>query len=83
MEGASTAEGSDSGHYTLSDGARSGYLDHPRQKLTFLINGKPMIAMAVGRYHLGGKTCISWRHYRAVASLGGVLVYKIIWTNSH
>ena len=42
-EGTSTVKGSDDGYNVLYGGGLfQGYADHPRRKLTFPINGKPV-----------------------------------------
>ncbi|WP_286912157.1 MULTISPECIES: glycoside hydrolase family 104 protein [unclassified Pseudomonas] len=52
-EGTSTVKGSDDGYNVLyGRGLFNGCLDHPRKKLTFPINGKPVTSTAAGRYQL-------------------------------
>lgn len=52
-EGTSTVKASDDGYNVLYGGALfQGYADHPRLKLTFPINGKPVTSTAAGRYQL-------------------------------
>lgn len=68
-EGTSTNKASDDGYNVLYGGGLfSGYLDHPRQKLTFPINGKPVTSSAAGRYQLLERY---WDAYRASLGLKG------------
>lgn len=68
-EGTSTIKASDDGYNVLYGGGLfSGYLDHPRQKLTFPINGKPVTSSAAGRYQLLERY---WDAYRVSLGLKG------------
>lgn len=52
-EGTSTVNGSDDGYNVLYGRSLfTGYADHPRKKLIFPINGKPVTSRAAGRYQL-------------------------------
>ncbi|ANI33882.1 glycoside hydrolase [Pseudomonas sp. JY-Q] len=68
-EGTSTVKGSDDGYNVLYGGSLfAGYQDHPRQKLTFPINGKPVTSTAAGRYQLLARY---WDAYRVSLRLAG------------
>jgi muramidase (phage lysozyme) len=68
-EGTSTVKASDDGYNVLyGGGVFHGYADHPRRKLTFPINGKPVTSSAAGRYQLLERY---WDAYRASRSLSG------------
>lgn len=68
-EGTSTVKGSDDGYNVLYGGGLfTGYLDHPRQRLTFPINGKPVTSTAAGRYQLLSRY---WDAYRDSLRLQG------------
>jgi len=68
-EGTSTVKGSDDGYNVLyGSGLFAGYLDHPRRKLTFAINGKPVSSTAAGRYQLLERY---WDAYRFSLCLQG------------
>lgn len=68
-EGTSTVAGSDDGYNVLyGRGLFTGYADHPRQKLTFPINGKPVTSTAAGRYQLLERY---WDAYRKSLRLAG------------
>lgn len=68
-EGTSTIKGSDEGYNVLYGGGLfNGYQDHPRQKLTFPINGKPVTSTAAGRYQLLARY---WGAYRVSLRLQG------------
>lgn len=68
-EGTSTVKVSDGGYNVLYGGGLfTGYLDHPRRKLTFPINGKPVTSTAAGRYQLLERY---WDAYRASLRLQG------------
>jgi len=68
-EGTSTVKVSDDGYNVLYGGGLfTGYLDHPRCKLTFPINGKPVTSTAAGRYQLLERY---WDAYRASLRLQG------------
>lgn len=68
-EGTSTVKGSDDGYNVLyGRGLFSNYQDHPRQKLTFPINGKPVTSTAAGRYQLLARY---WNAYRLSLRLSG------------
>lgn len=68
-EGTSTVRGSDDGYNVLyGRGLFNGYLDHPRRKLTFPINGKPVTSTAAGRYQLLARY---WDAYRVSLRLQG------------
>lgn len=68
-EGTSTVNGSDDGYNVLYGGGLfTGYQDHPRQKLTFPINGKPVTSTAAGRYQLLARY---WDAYRVSLRLHG------------
>lgn len=61
-EGTSTIKASDDGYNVLYGGGLfQGYADHPRRKLTFPINGKPVTSTAAGRYQLLARY---WDAYR-------------------
>ncbi|MDH4846812.1 glycoside hydrolase [Pseudomonas sp. BN505] len=68
-EGTSAVEGSDNGYNVLyGRGLFTGYQDHPRRKLTFPINGKPVTSTAAGRYQLLERY---WDAYRSSLRLQG------------
>jgi len=68
-EGTSPIKGSDDGYNVLYGGGLfTGYLDHPRRRLTFPINGKPVTSTAAGRYQLLERY---WDAYRASLRLQG------------
>ncbi|WLP07086.1 glycoside hydrolase family 24 protein [Pseudomonas putida] len=68
-EGTSTVKGSDDGYNVLyGRGLFTGYADHPRKKLTFAINGKPVTSTAAGRYQLLERY---WDAYRVSLRLAG------------
>jgi muramidase (phage lysozyme) len=68
-EGTSTVKGSDDGYNVLYGGGLfHGYQDHPRQRLTFPINGKPVTSTAAGRYQLLERY---WDAYRVSMRLQG------------
>ncbi|MNO89354.1 Phage lysozyme [compost metagenome] len=68
-EGTSTIKASDDGYNVLYGGGLfQGYADHPRRKLTFPINGKPVTSTAAGRYQLLERY---WDAYRASLRLAG------------
>lgn len=68
-EGTSTVRASDSGYNVLYGGGLfTGYVDHPRQKLTFPINGNPVTSTAAGRYQLLERY---WDAYRVSLRLPG------------
>ncbi|AZL69191.1 glycoside hydrolase family 24 protein [Pseudomonas oryziphila] len=68
-EGTTTVKGSDDGYNVLYGGGLfTGYLDHPRLKLTFPINGKPVTSTAAGRYQLLARY---WDAYRVSLRLQG------------
>lgn len=68
-EGTSTVKGSDDGYNVLYGGGLfHGYHDHPRQRLTFPINGKPVTSTAAGRYQLLERY---WDAYRVSMRLQG------------
>lgn len=68
-EGTETVKGSDDGYNVLYGGGLfTGYQDHPRQKLTFPINGKPVTSTAAGRYQLLARY---WDAYRMSLRLQG------------
>lgn len=68
-EGTSTVKGSDDGYNVLYGGGLfTGYQDHPRQKLTFPINGKPVTSTAAGRYQILARY---WDAYRVSLRLQG------------
>lgn len=68
-EGTSTIKASDDGYNVLYGGGLfHGYADHPRRKLTFPINGKPVTSTAAGRYQLLERY---WVAYRASLRLAG------------
>ncbi|WP_341796148.1 MULTISPECIES: glycoside hydrolase family 104 protein [unclassified Pseudomonas] len=68
-EGTSTVRVSDDGYNVLYGGGLfTGYADHPRKKLTFPINGKPVTSTAAGRYQLLERY---WDAYRASLRLAG------------
>ncbi|MCO7634154.1 glycoside hydrolase family protein [Pseudomonas guariconensis] len=68
-EGTSTVNGSDDGYNVLyGRGLFTGYADHPRKKLTFPINGRPVTSTASGRYQLLERY---WDAYRASLRLQG------------
>jgi muramidase (phage lysozyme) len=68
-EGTSPVKGSDDGYNVLYGGGLfTSYLDHPRQKLTFPINGKPVTSTAAGRYQLLARY---WDAYRVSLRLSG------------
>ncbi len=68
-EGTSTVKGSDNGYNVLYGGGLfQSYLDHPRQRLTFPINGKPVTSTAAGRYQLLERY---WDAYRTSLRLQG------------
>ena len=68
-EGTSTVKASDDGYNVLYGGGLfAGYADHPRKKLTFPINGKPVTSTAAGRYQLLARY---WDAYQASLRLHG------------
>lgn len=68
-EGTSTIKASDDGYNVLYGGGLfTGYLDHPRQKLAFPINGKSVTSTAAGRYQLLARY---WDAYRVSLRLQG------------
>lgn len=68
-EGTSTIKASDDGYNVLYGGGLfQGYADHPRRKLTFPINGKPVTSTAAGRYQLLARY---WDAYRVSLRLSG------------
>ena len=68
-EGTSTIKGSDDGYNVLYGGGLfKGYQDHPRKRLTFPINGKPVTSSAAGRYQLLERY---WDAYRVSMMLKG------------
>ncbi|WP_341782686.1 glycoside hydrolase family 104 protein [Pseudomonas putida] len=68
-EGTSTVKASDDGYNVLYGGSLfTGYADHPRKKLTFRINGKPVTSTAAGRYQLLERY---WDAYRVSLRLSG------------
>jgi len=68
-EGTSTVRASDDGYNVLYGGGLfQGYADHPRRKLTFPINGKPVTSTAAGRYQLLARY---WDAYRVSLRLAG------------
>ncbi|WGV21951.1 glycoside hydrolase family 104 protein [Pseudomonas putida] len=68
-EGTSTVKASNDGYNVLYGGGLfAGYVDHPRKKLTFPINGKPVTSTAAGRYQLLARY---WDAYRASLRLVG------------
>lgn len=68
-EGTSTVKASDDGYNVLYGGGLfQGYADHPRKKLTFPINGKPVTSTAAGRYQLLERY---WDAYRSSLLLSG------------
>lgn len=68
-EGTSPVRGSDDGYNVLYGGGLfTGYQDHPRQKLTFPINGKLVTSTAAGRYQLLERY---WDAYRVSLRLAG------------
>lgn len=68
-EGTSTVKASDDGYNVLyGGGVFQGYADHPRRKLTFPINGKPVTSTAAGRYQLLERY---WDAYRVSLRLVG------------
>ncbi|WP_430317196.1 glycoside hydrolase family 24 protein [Pseudomonas sp. p1(2021b)] len=68
-EGTSTIKASDDGYNVLYGGGLfQGYADHPRRKLTFPINGKPVTSTAAGRYQLLERY---WDAYRVSLRLSG------------
>lgn len=68
-EGTSTVADSDDGYNVLyGRGLFTGYADHPRQKLTFPINGRPVTSTAAGRYQLLERY---WDAYRVSLRLSG------------
>lgn len=68
-EGTSTIKSSDGGYNVLYGGSLfQGYADHPRRKLTFPINGKPVTSTAAGRYQLLAR---HWDAYRVSLRLVG------------
>lgn len=68
-EGTAAVKGSDDGYNVLyGRGLFTGYQDHPRQKLTFPINGKPVTSTAAGRYQLLARY---WDAYRVSLRLQG------------
>ncbi|MCE0863415.1 glycoside hydrolase family 104 protein [Pseudomonas alloputida] len=68
-EGTQAVKGSDDGYNVLfGRGLFTGYLDHPRQKLTFPINGNPITSTAAGRYQLLARY---WDAYRVSLRLTG------------
>lgn len=68
-EGTSTVKASEDGYNVLYGGGLfQGYADHPRRKLTFPINGKPVTSTAAGRYQLLERY---WDAYRASLRLAG------------
>ncbi|MFT4455268.1 glycoside hydrolase family 104 protein [Pseudomonas sp. RTCS2] len=68
-EGTSPVKASDDGYNVLYGGSLfQGYVDHPRRKLTFRINGKPVTSTAAGRYQLLERY---WDAYRFSLRLAG------------
>lgn len=68
-EGTTTIKGSDDGYNVLYGGSLfQGFGDHPRRKLTFPINGKPVTSTAAGRYQLLERY---WDAYRVSLHLVG------------
>ncbi|AJQ46449.1 MULTISPECIES: glycoside hydrolase family protein [Pseudomonas] len=68
-EGTSTIRASDDGYNVLYGGSLfTGYADHPRKKLTYPINGKPVTSTAAGRYQLLARY---WDAYRVSLRLAG------------
>ena len=68
-EGTSTIKGSDDGYNVLYGGGLfKGYLDHPRQELTFPIKGRPVTSTAAGRYQILERY---WDAYRRSLQLKG------------
>ncbi|AYN09544.1 glycoside hydrolase family 24 protein [Pseudomonas putida] len=68
-EGTTTVLASDEGYNVLyGRGLFTSYQDHPRQKLTFPINGKPVTSTAAGRYQLLARY---WDAYRVSLRLVG------------
>lgn len=68
-EGTSTIRASDNGYNVLYGGGLfKSYLDHPRQKITLPINGKPVTSTAAGRYQLLARY---WDAYRVSLKLVG------------
>lgn len=68
-EGTSTIAASDDGYNVLYGGGLfKSYQDHPRLKLTFPINGKPVTSTAAGRYQLLARY---WDAYRVSLRLVG------------
>lgn len=68
-EGTRTVPGSDDGYNVLYGGGLfESYLDHPRKRLTFPINGKRVTSTAAGRYQLLERY---WDAYRASLRLLG------------
>ncbi|MBA1200358.1 glycoside hydrolase family 104 protein [Pseudomonas capeferrum] len=62
-EGTSAIEASDDGYNVLYGGGLfTGYRDHPRLRLTFPINGKPVTSTAAGRYQLLERYWNAYRH---------------------
>lgn len=68
-EGTSTVSGSDEGYNVLFGGGTfNSYVDHPRLRLTFNINGRPVTSSAAGRYQLLERY---WDAYRVSLRLVG------------
>lgn len=68
-EGTSTVRGSDDGYNVLFGGELfHSYADHPRRKLTFPINGRPVASTAAGGYQLLSRY---WDAYRVSLKLTG------------
>ena len=68
-EGTSPIKASDDGYNVLYGGGLfQGYADHPRRKLTFRINSKPVTSTAAGRYQLLERY---WDAYRVSLRLVG------------
>lgn len=68
-EGTSTVKGSDDGYNVLYGGGLFvSYADHPRQRITLPINGKPVTSTAAGRYQLLSRY---WDAYRDSLGLKG------------
>lgn len=68
-EGTSTVRVSDDGYNILYGGSLfTGYLDHPRKRITLPINGKPVTSTAAGRYQLLERY---WDAYRGSLRLRG------------
>lgn len=68
-EGTSTVKASDDGYNVLYGGGLfPDYVDHPRRKLTFPINGKLVTSTAAGRYQLLERY---WDAYWASLRLAG------------